>query len=73
MRLKEQRDQLVQGVASACTEVKCMRAAVIQKMNAPYGDGSKSNMVNGVTDVLPRLRSVLEILEDVLDRIEVQA
>ena len=73
MRLNEQRDQLVQGVASACIEVKCMRAAVIQKMNAPYGDGSKSNMVNGVTDVLPRLRSVLEILEDVLDRIEVQA
>ena len=67
MRLNEQRDRLVEGVSLARVEVQCMRAAVIQKMNAPYGDGSKSNMVYGVSDVLPRLWGVLQILDGVLD------
>jgi hypothetical protein len=31
-------------------------------MASPYGDGSKSNMVNAETDVLPQLGDLMETL-----------
>lgn len=69
MRLNEQRDTLVEAIEDAGCELIGMRAAVLRKIAAPYGDGSKSNMVNAETDVLPRLTAILDTLQTALDAI----
>lgn len=69
MRLNEQRNRLIDGVADASTDLKYMRSAILRKIAAPYGDGSKSNMVNAETDVLPRLNAILDTLATTLEAI----
>ena len=69
MRLNEQRNRLIDGVVDASTDLKYMRSAILRKMAAPYGDGSKSNMVNAATDVLPRLNDILDTLATTLEAI----
>ena len=69
MRLNHQRDRLIQCTAEACHAVTHMRSAIIAKMNSPYGDGSKSNMVNAETDVLPRLNEILTTLVECLEEV----
>lgn len=69
MRLNQQRDRLIDGVVDACTDLKYMRSAILRKMAAPYGDGSKSNMINAETDVLPRLNDILDTLATTLEAI----
>ena len=69
MRLNEQRDRLIDGVVDASTYVKYMRTAIQRKMAAPYGDGSRSNMVNAETDVLPTLNAILDTLATTLEAI----
>ena len=69
MRLNHQRDRLIQGTVEACHAVTHMRSAIIAKMNSPYGDGSKSNMVNAETDVLPRLHEILNTLVECLEEV----
>lgn len=46
-----------------------MRATILRKMASPYGDGSRSNMVNAETDVLPRLNDILDTLVVTLEAI----
>jgi hypothetical protein len=69
MRLNEQRDRLIEGIANASTDLTHMRAAILRKMAAPYGDGSRSNMVNAETDVLPRLADIIETLAATLEAV----
>ena len=69
MRLNEQRNRMIEGIASACTDLKHMRAAILRKMASPYGDGSRSNMVNAETDVLPRLNDIFDTLTSTLEAI----
>jgi len=69
MRLNEQRDRLIDGIVDASTDLKYMRSAILRKMAAPYGDGSRSNMVNAETDVLPRLNDILNTLATTLEAI----
>jgi hypothetical protein len=69
MRLNEQRDRLIEGIANASTDLTHMRAAILRKMAAPYGDGSRSNMVNAETDVLPRINDILDTLVTTLEAI----
>jgi hypothetical protein len=69
MRLNEQRNRMIEGIASACTDLKHMRAAILRKMASPYGDGSRSNMVNAETDVLPRLNDIFDTLTSILEEI----
>lgn len=69
MRLNEQRNRLVEGIENASIDLKYMRSAILRKMAAPYGDGSRSNMVNAETDVLPRLNDILDTLATTLEAI----
>jgi hypothetical protein len=67
MRLNEQRDALVNGILDASIDLNYLRSAILRKIAAPYGDGSKSNMVNVETDVLPRLNAILDTLATTLE------
>ena len=69
MRLNEQRDTLVEAIEDAGCDLIALRLAILRKMAAPYGDGSKSNMVNAETDVLPRLNAILDTLATTLEAI----
>ena len=69
MRLNEQRDTLIDGILGASTDLKYLRSAILRKMAAPYGDGSRSNMINAETDVLPRLNDILDTLQAALEAI----
>ena len=69
MRLNEQRDTLVEAIEDAGCDLIALRSAILRKMAAPYGDGSKSNMVNAETDVLPRLVNVLDLLQSAMNKV----
>jgi len=69
MKLTEQRDQMIEGIENARMSLQCMQSAILRKMASPYGDGSKSNMVNAETDVLPKLSAILEMLRDAAEGI----
>jgi hypothetical protein len=69
MRLNEQRDTLVEAIEDAGCDLIGLRASILRKMAAPYGDGSRSNMVNAETDVLPRLVTILDRLQAAMDAI----
>jgi hypothetical protein len=69
MRLNEQRNRLIDGIVDASTDLKYMRSAILRKIASPYGDGSKSNMVNAETDVLPRLVNVLDLLQSAMNKV----
>jgi hypothetical protein len=72
MRLNEQRDTLVEAVENAACDLIGLRSAILRKMAAPYGDGSRSNMVNAETDVLPRVVAILDRLQEAMDAISGQ-
>jgi hypothetical protein len=69
MKLHQQRERLIDGILGASTDLKYLRSSILRKMAAPYGDGSRSNMVNAETDVLPRLASILDTLQTAMDTI----
>jgi hypothetical protein len=69
MKLHEQRERLIDGILGASTDLKYLRSSILRKMAAPYGDGSRSNMVNAETDVLPRLADIIETLAATLEAI----
>lgn len=69
MRLNEQHDRLIDGIVDASTGLKYFRSAILRKMPAHYGDGSRSNMVNAETDVLPRINDILDTLTETLEAI----
>jgi hypothetical protein len=70
MKLYEQRNTLRNGILDASIDLKYMRSAILRKMAAPYGDGSRSNMVNAETDVLPRINDILDTLAAVLESVD---
>jgi hypothetical protein len=72
MRLNEQRDTLVEAIEDAGQDLVSLRAAILRKMAAPYGDGSRSNMINAETDVLPRLTAILDALHTAVDSVDVK-
>lgn len=69
MRLNEQRERLIDGIVDASTDLKYFRSAILRKIAATYGDGSRSNMVNAETDVLPRINDILDTLATTLEAI----
>ena len=69
MKLHQQRERLIDGILGASTDLKYLRSSILRKMAAPYGDGSRSNMVNVETDVLPRLVNVLDILQEAMNKV----
>ena len=69
MRLKEQRDTLVEAIEDAGCDLIALRSAILRKIAAPYGDGSKSNLINAETDVLPRLVAILDSLHTAMDTV----
>lgn len=71
MKLHQQRERLIDGIVDASTDLKYFRSAILRKMAAPYGDGSRSNMVNADTDVLPRLNDILDTLVATLEAVGV--
>lgn len=68
MRLCTQRDELANAAESAASDVRSLMARLRRKMAAPYGDGTRSNMVNAETDVLPALYDIVLELETTLER-----
>lgn len=62
MRLHEQNSERKKIIEDIKSELEDMRASIHRKMNAPFGDGSKSNMVNAESDVLPRIAHMLQIV-----------
>jgi hypothetical protein len=69
MRLNEQRDTLVEAIEDAGCDLIGLRSSILRKMAAPYSDGSRSNMVNAETDVLPRLADIIETLAATLEAV----
>lgn len=66
MRLSKQRDVMRDAIDVAGCELIAMRSAILRKIAAPYGDGSRSVMVNATSDVLPRLTRILDVLDAVM-------
>lgn len=62
MRLHEQRDRLEKNTNDAVLKILWLRENINRKIAAPYGDGSRSNMVNAETDILPQIEEILSTL-----------
>lgn len=48
-----------QVIADAYRQLGEMREDIRRKVAAPHGDGSRCNLVNAETDVLPRLEGIM--------------
>lgn len=70
MRINKQRDTLVEAVEEVGCDLIAAIAAIHRKMVAPYPDGSRSNMINAETDVLPRLISIRDRLQEAMNAIQ---
>jgi hypothetical protein len=68
MKLHEQRTELATAAEQAAQTISGMRAMIRRKVMAPYGDGSRSDMINANTDVLPLLAQLEHDLTETLDR-----
>lgn len=68
MKIHEQNDELKNCLADVVEAITLMRCAVIRKCSMPYGDGSRSNMVNADTDVLPKLERMRNDIWDMTHR-----
>jgi len=60
----DQRNKLFENAESAIAQLQDLRANLLRKIAAPYGDGSHSNMVNVETDVIPQIESLISTLSD---------
>ncbi|GAF85736.1 unnamed protein product [marine sediment metagenome] len=58
MRLCDQRDTLTEASRKAHSDIRALMTSIRRKMAMPYGDGTKTNMVNAETDVLPALYEI---------------
>lgn len=67
MRLNEQRDTLERGINQARVYAEMLKRRVSLKTLMPYGDGSRSDMVNANSDVLPGVRAIIATLELALE------
>lgn len=63
MRIHEQRRELLAGVGEVESMIDALRKSVLRKMARPYPDGSRSDLVNASSDVLPQLRDILQRLD----------
>lgn len=70
MRLSDQRRSMLAAIDKAGCELLSLRAGVLRKIASPYGDGSRSEMVNASTDVLPQLSRILIDLRDAMQQID---
>lgn len=67
MKLHEQRNQLAAAAEHAAQTISGMRGSIERKLMAPYPDGSRSDMINANTDILPLLAQIERDLTDALD------
>lgn len=58
MRLSTQRDTLTEANRNATEALRALMIRIRRKMAMPYGDGTRTNMVNAETDVLPTLYDI---------------
>lgn len=65
MRLNDQRDAAVEAIDDVAERLHHLRCRIVRKIGMPYPDGSRSDMVNATSDVLPQLVEALDILRDV--------
>ncbi len=70
MRLHKQRDTLHAGLTDLHREILDMICRVDRKIRAPYTDGTRSNLVNAETDVLPTLYEMRREIDRLLDSTE---
>lgn len=68
MRVHDQARALAVAASDALGVLDCLRAQVHRKCAAPYPDGSRSNLVNADSDVLPDVGEAVRILSDALHR-----
>lgn len=66
MRLDEQRDRMRRAIEEAAAATRAVQGRVTRKMAATYADGSRSDMVNASSDVLPGLVAILDVLADAM-------
>lgn len=65
MRLNDQRDRAVEAIDDVAERLHQLRCRIVRKIGMSYPDGSRSDMVNATSDVLPQLVEALDILRDV--------
>ncbi len=70
MKLHTQRDTLHAGLTDLHGEIRDMICRVDRKIRATYTDGTRSNMVNAETDVLPTLYDMRREIDRLLDSTE---
>lgn len=66
MRLIDQRNLQATAIKDATQSLWDLMAAVQRKTSMPYGDGTRSDMVNATSDVLPGLWNIMGILSPAL-------
>jgi hypothetical protein len=64
MRVHEKRDELQQVVNEIHDSIELLMVLINRKIASPYGDGSRSDLVNALTDVLPQLRDMRALTSD---------
>lgn len=64
MRIHEQAQKRKEALNQIKEELEHFKISVDRKMRQPYGDGSRDKMVNGETDVLPRIEQLLQMVND---------
>lgn len=70
MKIHEQATTAKAQLVETCEAVYALQAQLIRKIAAPYGDGSRSNMVNAETDILPQLAAIVNDLRDTIETID---
>ncbi len=67
MRLHEQNKERAKVLADIEAELRDFRASVLRKIAAQYPDGSRDNLINAETDVLPRIEWLLRGIDTAND------
>lgn len=70
MKLHTQRDTLHDGLTAFHGEIRELICRVDRKIRALYSNGTRSNMVNAETDVLPTLYEMRREIDRLLDSTE---
>lgn len=66
MRLIDQRNLQATAIRDAEQALRDLMTAIRRKTSMPYGDGTRSDMVNATSDVLPGLWNIVGILSPAL-------
>lgn len=65
MRIHEQRDTYLEALRAAEQELREMQSRIIKKIGFAYPDGTRDNLINAQTDVLPVLNEIISKLGNI--------